>query len=247
MTKKELPIKYIFCMKWGSLYGAEYVNRLFSMVQKNLTSDFKMVCFTDDPSGINEAVTCYDIPEMGIRTDIPERMWKKLTTLKKELYGLEGTALFLDLDIVIVDNIDCFFEVDGSFRIIKDHGWRSWRITGNSSVYRFDIGKHGYVFDDFLSNFDEIRKRHRNEQEYLTHAIHDNDDLQYWEKAWCPSFKYDCVSRFPLAFWKKPTIPKGAKIIIFHGEINPHKAVEGGRGKWYRYVRAAPWVSEYWK
>ena len=132
MKKKELPIKYIFCMKWGTLYGAEYVNRLFSMVQKNLTSDFKMVCFTDDPSGINEAVTCYDIPEMGIRTDIPERMWKKLTTLKKELYGLEGTALFLDLDIVIVDNIDCFFEVDGSFRIIKDHGWRSWRITGKN-------------------------------------------------------------------------------------------------------------------
>jgi hypothetical protein len=50
-----------------------------------------------------------------------------------------------------------------------------------------------------------------------------------------------------LAFWKKPTIPKGAKIIIFHGEINPHKAIKGGRGKWYRYVRAAPWVADYWK
>ena len=206
-----------------------------------------MVCFTDDESGINKDIQCFPIPEMGLPTNLPERMWKKLSTLKSDLYGLKGRALFLDLEIVIVDNIDCFFDVDGEFRIIKDHSWRKWRITGNSSVYRFDIGKHGYVFEEFVDKFDEIKKLHRNEQEYLTQAIFDNGKLQYWDKSWCPSFKYDCVSRFPLAVWKKPIIPEGAKIIIFHGEINPHQAIIGGWGKWYRYVRAAPWVAKYWK
>jgi len=234
-------------MKWGTLYGAEYVNRLYAMVSKNLTYDFKMVCFTDDETGIIDEVQCLPIPEINLPSNLPERMWKKLTTLKSDLYGLKGRALFLDLDIVIVDNIDCFFEVEGEFRIIKDHSWRTWRITGNSSVYRFDIGKHGYVFDEFIANFDAIKERHRNEQEFLTQAIYDKGKLQYWDAKWCPSFKYDCVSRFPLAFWKKPTIPEGSKIIIFHGEINPHKAIKGGRGKWYRYVRAAPWVADYWK
>jgi len=147
--------KYIFCMKWGTLYGPEYVNRLYSMVKRNLTYDFKMVCFTDDEKGIIDEVQCYPIPKIDIPSNLPERMWKKLTTLKSDLYGLKGRALFLDLDIVIVDNIDCFFDVDGEFIIIKDHSWRSWRITGNSSVYRFDIGKHGYVFDDFIANFDD--------------------------------------------------------------------------------------------
>lgn len=234
-------------MKWGSLYGSEYVNRLYSMVNRNLSYEFNMVCFTDDEAGITDKVQCFAIPEMDLPSNLPERMWKKLTTLKSDLYGLKGRALFLDLDIVIVDNIDCFFDVDGEFRIIKDHSWRSWRITGNSSVYRFDIGKHGYVFDNFIANFDAIKERHRNEQEYLTQIIYDRGKLQYWDKSWCPSFKYDCISRFPLAVWKKPVIPEGAKIIIFHGEINPHKAIKGGRGKWYRYVRAAPWVADYWK
>jgi len=238
---------YIFCMKWGTLYGAEYVNRLYSMVKRNLTYPFKMVCFTDDTTGIIDDVQCFPIPEINLDSNLPERMWKKLTTLKEDLYGLQGRALFLDLDIVIVDNIDCFFEVEGEFRIIKDHGWRSWRITGNSSVYRFDIGKHGYVFDDFIAGSDAVLKKHRNEQEYLTHAINDKGKLQYWPKEWCPSYKYDCNSRFPISVWKKPTIPPGAKIIIFHGEINPHKAVKGGRGKWYRYVQPAPWVEEYWR
>lgn len=247
MENKMENTNYIFCMKWGTLYGAEYVNRLHSMVSKNLTHTFKMVCFTDDESGIIDDVQCFPIPEINLDSNLPERMWKKLTTLKEDLYGLQGRALFLDLDIVIVDNIDCFFEIEGEFRIIKDHSWRSWRITGNSSVYRFDIGKHGYVFDDFLANSDKALKEHRNEQEYLTHAINDKGKLQYWPKEWCPSYKYDCISRFPLAFWKKPIIPEESKIIIFHGEINPHKAVKGGRGKWYRYVQPAPWVAEYWK
>jgi len=46
-----------------------------------------------------------------------------------------------------------------------------------------------------------------------------------------------------LAFWKKPIIPEGSKIIIFHGEINPHKTVKDWRGNWYRYVQPAPWVA----
>ena len=37
---------------------------------------------------------------------------------KEGLYNLQARALFLDLDIVIVDNIDCFFELEGEFRII---------------------------------------------------------------------------------------------------------------------------------
>jgi hypothetical protein len=247
MNKKDENTNYIFCMKWGTLYGSEYVNRLYAMVSKNLTYDFKMVCFTDDETGIIDEVQCFPIPEINLDSNLPERMWKKLTTLKEDLYGLSGRALFLDLDIVIVDNIDCFFDVEGEFRIIKDHSWRTWRITGNSSVYRFDIGKHGYVFDEFIANFNAVIKQHRNEQEYLTHAINDKGKLQYWPKEWCPSFKYDCSSRFPLAFWKTPKITEGSKIIIFHGEINPHKAVKGGWGKWYRYVPAAPWVADYWK
>ena len=77
--------KLIFCMKWGSLYGPEYVNTLYSMVERNLTLDFKMVCFTDDETGIRDEVTCYPIPEVDIPGNLPERMWKKLTTLKEDL------------------------------------------------------------------------------------------------------------------------------------------------------------------
>lgn len=233
-------------MKWGTLYSAEYVNILYNMVKRNLSKPFQMICFTDDANGIIDDVKCYPIPEIDLPTNIPERMWKKLTVFKENLYSLKGTALFLDLDVVIVDKIDCFFEDSNPFMIIKDYR-KQWRITGNSSVFRFEIGKHGYVYDYFISNFETIKATHRNEQEYLTWAVNEKKNLHYWPTPWCPSFKYDCSSRFPLAVWKKPTITDGSKIIIFHGEFTPKKAIQGGFGKWYRYLRPSNWITDYWK
>ena len=40
----------IICMKWGTKYGPEYVNRLASMVRRNTTIPCRFVCMTDDPA-----------------------------------------------------------------------------------------------------------------------------------------------------------------------------------------------------
>jgi len=33
-------------MKWGDKFPAEYVNRLYAMVARNLSDEFRFVCFT---------------------------------------------------------------------------------------------------------------------------------------------------------------------------------------------------------
>ena len=48
--------RVILCMKWGTKYGPEYVNRLYAMVRRNLTGDFRFVCLTDDGTGIRSEV-----------------------------------------------------------------------------------------------------------------------------------------------------------------------------------------------
>jgi hypothetical protein len=45
----------------------------------------------------------------------------------------------------------------GDFMIIHDYK-RPWRITGNSSVYRYELGAHPDVLDYFRNNFDSIRQ-----------------------------------------------------------------------------------------
>ena len=123
--------RHILCMKWGDKYGPEYVNRLYAMVRRHLRGDFKFVCLTDSDVGIRQEVVCLPIPDLALPDGLPERGWKKLTTFEADLHGLRGTALFLDIDIVIVDDITPFFEMPGEFLII--HDWkRPWRVTGTS-------------------------------------------------------------------------------------------------------------------
>ena len=40
------PTRHILCMKWGTKYGPEYVNRLYAMVRGHLSGDFRFVCPT---------------------------------------------------------------------------------------------------------------------------------------------------------------------------------------------------------
>ena len=52
----------VVCVKWGSKYGAEYVNRLAAGVQRNLTLKHRIVCFTDDREGIDEGIDIATLP-----------------------------------------------------------------------------------------------------------------------------------------------------------------------------------------
>jgi hypothetical protein len=241
----------ILCMKWGTKYGAEYVNRLYAMVRRHLSGDFRFVCLTDNSQGIRSEVVCCSIPSLDLPVGIPERGWTKLTTFSSNLAQHIGakqgsTALFLDIDVVIVGRLDEFFSMSGEFLIIHDYK-RPWRITGNSSVYRFSLGTYPNILEHFRKNFDTIRQKFRNEQAYLSDFIHRQGQLQYWPQDWCPSFKYHSIPTWPANYWREPFVPKGARVIIFHGECNPPDALAGKRNRSFRFIKPTSYVAQHWR
>jgi hypothetical protein len=72
----------IICMKWGDKFPEDYVNRLYAMVDRNLSLPFKFVCFTEHSNGIRDEVEIQPLPELDLPTDAPERGWRKLTVFK---------------------------------------------------------------------------------------------------------------------------------------------------------------------
>lgn len=235
----------ILCMKWGTKYGPEYVNKLYGMVSRNLKRPFRFVCLTDNKEGINPNVDCLPLPELELPKGAPERGWNKLTTFINPLFDVEGKVLFLDVDVVIVGSLDEFFDLDGDFYIIRDFVRKDG--TGNSSVYLFRAGAHPDIIENFRANFASIREEHRNEQEYLSHYLLAQGKLDYWPREWCRSFKYDCLPGGVLGSWfNESKVPENARVIIFHGNPNPDDAIRGESGKWYRRVRPATWINDYW-
>ena len=245
LTSSVDSARTILCMKWGTKYGPDYVNRLYGMVQRHLRGEFRFVCLTDRSEGVRGEVQCLPIPDLALPEGLPERGWKKLTTFAADLHGLKGTALFLDLDVVIVDDITPFFEQPGDFLII--HDWkRPRRVTGNSSVYRFQLGEHPEVLERFRAEHESIRARLRNEQAWLSEVLHQQGKLGYWPEAWCASYKYHCIPHWPLNYWREPAIPNGARILIFHGVINPPDAVAGRSTHAWRRTLPALWIADHW-
>ena len=236
--------KNVICMKWGTKFGAEYVNRLFKMVEKNLTIPHRFVCFTDNPEGLSDGIEVRPLPELN-DDGLPEKAWKKLGLFTNQLADLEGEALFLDLDIVIRSNIDCFFEQEGEFFIIKDWDFPN-DIIGNSSVFKFKVNSHQEIIDNFYKEGKDIRKRYKNEQAFLSHQMYNKGILKYWDKSWCVSFKRNCLQPFPLNFFKQAKEPEKAKIVVFHGRPNPEQARRGFWGKGgLRYVKPVKWLDKY--
>jgi len=241
----------VLCIKWGTKYGAEYVNKLRSMVGRHLGRPFRFVCLTDDSNGIGSDVEVYDIPKVGV-PDFDARKpwtyghgWLKLTCLAEPLYDLTGPTLFVDLDVVIVDSLDCFFDEPGEFIVIKE--WDKRDETGNTSVFRYEIGAHADALTNLAANQQQVLRSVRNEQEYITGYIARQGRLKYWPEAWCRSFKRHCVRGGVLGWFLPPRIPVGARIIAFHGKPNPPDAIVGRSGKWYRRVLPTQWVADHWR
>lgn len=87
----------------SSLFGAEYVNRMRSMLERNLRLPHRLLCLTDDPAGVDPRVECHPLPaEFAGSFRCRRRMWQ---------YSRDRAALFgprflaIDLDLVLTDDI----------------------------------------------------------------------------------------------------------------------------------------------
>jgi hypothetical protein len=99
----------IVCVKWGKKYGHEYVNNLYSALQRHIPAErsWKLVCFTEDTAGISTGVECYPFHE---ETASWQGWWLKAQIFASHA-ALTGWVLYIDLDTVICDSLAFVFDL----------------------------------------------------------------------------------------------------------------------------------------
>jgi len=265
-----LPVVHVICIKWGTMYGATDVNRLRAMVRR-FTKRHEVLfhCFTEDACGLDPAVIVHPLPELEIG---PERHPEAVAILARrnlayrkeaalcidDLGGLTGQrVLFFDLDVVLVDDIDGFYEfpVDDQFVIIND--WNtSGDHVGQASCYSWVVGTLGVVKRYFEEHpLEVITTFGTASQEYLSaRVILMHGGLVFWPEAWCRSFKKHCLPPWYRRPFSTPNMPRGAKLLAFHGVPKPEDAIAGRWGRRpipllkrvYKTIQPSPWLREYW-
>lgn len=231
--------RYVCCLKYGTKYSAEYVNKLYRMVQGNLTLEHEFVCFTENPNGISDEIRIEPLPK------IPVTGWWFKPMFFDRHFPLQGTLLFLDLDLIIFNNIDNLFEYgNDEFCIIRDFNRASIRNYEkfNSSVFRLTSGKHSHVYEKFKNENYSATKRFMGDQDWIRHCVTSN--FLYWPDEWIQSYKWEMRKRAPMNSEKKgerdfklpgnPIILPQTSIAVFHGDPNPHNCKD-------------PWVIDNWQ
>jgi len=227
-------LNYVVCLKYGNKYSAEYVNKLYSMVKRNLTIPFEFVCFTEDSTDINPDVIIKDLPLNPNLTG----WWYKPLFFNPNL-GLNGTILFLDLDMIIFKNIDMLFtHLPGKFLIIRDfnrHIIKNYNKF-NSSIFRLNTGQHRQVYQNFIKDINTAVRRYHGDQDWIRANI--QTDYSFWPDEWIQSYKWEMRGKPKFNNEPRgqrdfevngdPTIKEETAIAVFHGDPNPHNC----KDKW---------------
>jgi len=124
----------------GPKYSSEWVDKLYRGISKNLNIPFEFVC-------LSNISTDYNTIPLITNSDI---FWNKIELFRKDI--LQGPTLYLDLDIVICKNItdDILLLPQDQFLMVREPNNKI-----NSSVM-FWNGDYSYLFDEYITNKDEI-------------------------------------------------------------------------------------------
>lgn len=247
--------RVVLCIKWGTLFPADYVNVLFSACRENITGDFRFACLTDDPKGLSQGIEHFPIPDIGLT----EQMWRsggwpKLCVFASDLYGLSGRALFIDLDMVIWGNIDPFFDYAAPF-VTTDMG-EDWRPNpsgvhqpeAGTCIFAFDLGRESQVLDRFVADRAKAVSEHVIEQVWVGANA---SSMDYWPNGWVISFKRWLRQPIGRDLWLEPKRPpEGAKVLAFHGKPRPITLIRSKYGFWDELPHLGrgrvKWMADYW-
>lgn len=238
-------------MKWGSRYGSEYVNRLYSSIKRHTKRKTKLYCYTDNKIGINKEIICKPLPSINLPKDISLTPWRKLSVWQYPLGELKGDVLFLDLDLVITGNLDRFFDFKPGQYCVIENWTQLGQNIGNTSCFKFPIGKYDFIYNKFNKDPERIWKKYHIEQIFLSSEIREQ---YFWPSKWCQSFKHNLLPKWPMRIWKPAKLPSETSLVAFTGKPDPDDVIEGNwpvkksqfYKKIYKQLKTPNWVLDNW-
>ena len=134
--------------------------------------------------------------------------------------------MFLDLDIVITGSLDDFFTFGRPDEVILARNPSNpLERLGQTSVYRFPVGKLEPLLQEFAIDPKRTAERYRYEQRFVSQNA--PGGIKFWPNRSVCHFRHHCRPLFPLNYFRSPEVPVGAKIIIFPGDLKPQDAIDG--------------------
>lgn len=202
----------VVTLKTGTAYGAEYPNRMRSMLARHLKLPHLFHCLTDDPRGVK-----------ALNVTIPLHFqlpgwWGKLFLFSSLMPP--GPLLYLDLDQLILGDITDIVQecLQRPFACYSDHiEWCGVKL--GTAFMTLEAHSFSHIFDEFYSDHARIMHEyeHGGDQVYLGGKI-PPESIWYFNDHFPPgtvqSYKFDYLEN---------GLSPNCKILNFHGRPKPHE------------------------
>lgn len=209
----------VACVRTGTKYGTEYVERLAAGVRRHLRPDVRIICLTDQFDAV-DGVLSIDVADTGLKG-----WWAKFCAFQLAA-TLGDRVLYLDLDTVVVGDLSPLAALDVEFGICGSFT----RAAGNAT-YPCRYGSCVMTISPAFG--DTVWTGFRKAQDRLMAAAGTYGD-QHAIEALAPSATI-LQDVLPPGFFLGyrdlgAAKPEGCSLVIFAGKSKPHNCDE----KWIK-------------
>lgn len=232
-------MRNLICVHWGTdIYPVEYVVNLWRQACRHSRKGFNFHVFTDNAQQYPKNLGwCFH--GLQNRTVAGMKAWWHKIEIFNQARNLTGRNVYVDLDVVIANNIDQFWEYNPTDFVICQDFNRAFAPQypgSNSSVMAWNNSDMHALYDEYNQHTQSIVHQYRGDQDY----IHNRTvKLQkWWPTKWAMSWKWEvcCGGKHsPNGKYKREermVLDPETAIIVFHGNPKPHEVVD---------------VAEYWR
>lgn len=223
----------LICVHHGTAYGPEYVLNLWKSANQHSTKNFNFYVFTDNIKQHPQDLGWNFIKLPNYNNIERFNPWWYKLEIFNDLNGIYGNNLYMDLDVVIVDRIDDFWNWEpAEFRICHDFN-RAFNKNikqSNSSIMAWKDSSLNWLYNEFTLNIENIIKKFRGDQDLIHDKMKNN--LRWWPTDWAMSWKWEIKNGGkpnPHGEYRSKEayiIPNATKIIVCHGTPNPDQIPE---------------------
>lgn len=208
------PPLSVVAWKWGTLFGAQHVNTLRSMLARHLHVDHQLYCVTDDARGIHDDVVIVPLPMAYSNTPRCRRRMLQYDSSFAQIVG--PRMLAIDLDVVIVDDLTPL--LDRPDPIVGYRVGHADVISG--SFILLDTGALHGAFERFVAQPDAQwaqRGGVPSDQAMINHFLGGQPPIACWTEAdgliTYYGRGYESREHYGVGP-NRPALPAGARIVI---------------------------------
>ena len=226
----------VVCYKWFDpqgrwnqhfVYGHEHVNRLGRMLSRHLPLPHRLVCVTDDPTGIDPEIATVPLDRELLA--FGER-YPKLSLFDPEMQRRIGGGKFLclDLDCVIVGDLGPLIDPTLDFCIRAGTSVTHY----NTSMILLGPGARQQVWAQFdRERSPQWASRHiGTDQAWISFVLGPGESTWTAARDGVLSYKRHCSGQSDL--------PSNARVVFFQGNVDPSLP---------ELQERHPWIREHWR